>query len=109
MPDHVDFPEPRRGGRRLLGLLALNAALLGLLAAVTFSPAADAQGRARGSYLMAAGNVKGAQAGAVWIVDTVNQELIAVTYDPNAKTVEGIGYRDLAADTRTLTASGRPR
>jgi hypothetical protein len=99
---------PRAGGR-LPGLLALNGALLLVLGAVTFGPSADAQARTRGEYTMVAGRANGAASSAVYIVDTVNQELIALTYDPNAKRVSGIGYRNLAADIRTLTSGTRPR
>ncbi|MDY7109404.1 MAG: hypothetical protein SYC29_12280 [Planctomycetota bacterium] len=98
-----------RAGRRLRGLLALNAALLAVLGAVTFGPSAGAQARTRGDYTMAAGRANGAQSGVVYIVDTVNQELIAVTFDPNNKQVDGIGYRSLTADISSLTSGTRPR
>ena len=39
----------------LRALVALNAALLVLLAVVTFAPAADAQGRRRGTFTMVGG------------------------------------------------------
>jgi hypothetical protein len=94
---------------RLAGLLAVNAALLLMLGFVTFNPTAEAQGRVRGEYLMVGGKAAGLNAAAVWVVDTVNQELIVVTYDPNAKKVEGVGYRNLAADAQSVLMSGRPR
>jgi hypothetical protein len=47
---------------------------------------------------MVAGGVKGSQSSAVYIADTVNQELIVVGYNPSTKRLEGIGYRNLAAD-----------
>lgn len=81
------------------GLLLLNAALLAVLAAVTLGgPEAEAQIAGRGDYVMVAGNAKGANAGVVYIVDTIHQELIAITYDANTKAVGGIGYRNLAFD-----------
>lgn len=84
------------GGLR--ALLALNALLLILLGAVTFAPAATAQQRVRGTYTMAAGRVLGLEPSAVYILDTVNQEVIAVFYNPNTKAIEGIAHRNLAAD-----------
>lgn len=87
----------------LRGLLVLNVLLLGLLAAVTFAPSADAQNRARGKYIMAAGGVKGVQSNAVYVVDEVNQELMAITYNHNTKRLEGIGYRNLAYDAQART------
>ena len=94
--------EKRHGddeGPSLNGLLALNAALVALLAAVTFGPKVDAQARPRGDYTMVAGGVKGANSSAVFIVDTVNQEMMAITYNVQDKVLEGIAYRNLAEDS----------
>jgi len=96
-------------GRRLRGLLALNGALLMALGAVVFGPSADAQLRPRGDYTMVAGRVNGAHSGVVYIVDTANQELIALTYDHNEKRVEGVGYRNLAADASNQLRAGGGR
>ena len=82
----------------LRALLALNGLLLAILALVTFGPAASAQQRARAAYTMAGGRITGLPPSAVYILDTVNLELIAVTYNPNTKTIEGIGHRNVAAD-----------
>lgn len=102
--------ERRLRAGRLGGLIALNGVLLLLLAAVTFSPAADAQQvRARGSYSMVGGRVNGSAAGAVWIVDTTNQEMIVITTEPNSKELVGVGYRDLAADAGSLGRGGLSR
>jgi len=85
-------------GSSLRGLLVLNVLLLALLAGVTFAPTAEAQNRARGDFTMVAGGVRGAQSAAVYIVDGVNQEMMAVNYNHNTKRLEGIGYRNLAYD-----------
>ncbi len=91
--------ESRSGpGWSARGLLAVNGLLLALLGLVTFGPAADAQLRARGEYTMAAGRVNGSDGKAVYIIDAVNQEMVVVTYNPNTRQLEGIGYRNLAAD-----------
>ena len=99
---------PRRSGR-VHGLLVVNAALLALLGVVTFSPAADAQARSRGNYVMVAGGVAGSASGAVYIVDTVNEELIALTWEPNDRELLGVGYRNLSVDATTLAQPGRGR
>jgi len=95
--------NPNRSVRRAApnprALLALNAALLILLAVVTFAPAVSAQARSRGEYTMAVGGVNGLQSSALYIVDTVNQELIVLGYNPSTKRLDGIGYRNLAADS----------
>lgn len=98
----TEAAEPIRTSRAwgpLGGLLALNGVLLLLLTAVTFAPAADAQtSRLRGEYTMVAGSVPGSDSDAVYIVDVVNQELIAMTYDHNTNEMIGVGYRHLAVD-----------
>ena len=91
------------------GLIALNAALVALLAVVTFAPAVKAQTKARGQYTMVAGGVNNSQSSVVYIADTVNQELMVVTYDPIGKRLDGIAYRNLAADAADfLRTRSRP-
>ncbi len=104
MPRNHDQRAPgTRGAPGPGALLALNGALLVLLAAVTFGASVDAQqGRRRGDYTMVAGGVKGANSSAVYIVDTVNQEMMAVTYNQQSKTLDGVGYRNLAVDAGTV-------
>ena len=87
----------------LRGLIVLNAVLLMVLAAVTFGSASHAQQRLRGEYAIVAGGVNGLQAAAAYIVDVINQEMIAITYNPNTKSLDGIGYRNLAVDEATVT------
>ncbi len=79
-------------------LIALNVALLVVLAVVALAPTVGAQIRRRGEYTMVPGGVNGLVPSAVYIVDSTNQELIAVNYDYNSKQLKGIGYRNLAAD-----------
>ena len=91
--------SPRhRPSSNIAALIALNAVLIGLLAAVTFAPSVSAQGRARGAFTMVAGGANNSQSSVVYIVDTVNQEMTVMTYDSASRTVRGIAYRNLAAD-----------
>ena len=96
----------KAGRRRLAGIVAINGLLLAVLGAVTFAPNADAQSRSRGNYTMVAGRAQGATGGVVYIVDTTNEELVAVTWDPNQKVLSGIGYRNLALDAGGLGRGG---
>lgn len=89
-------------------LVGLNAALLGVLAVVTIAgtraggSTREAQpSRARGSYTMVSGAVQGDTAQAVYILDSVNQELLALRWNRNSSRFEGIGYRSLTADAQT--------
>ena len=100
-------PASRRPGS-LRALLALNAILLALLAAVTLSPEVNAQARSRGSYAMVAGAANNIQSSAVYIVDAINQELAVVNYDGTTRALTGINYRNLAADAADI-GSSRPR
>jgi hypothetical protein len=100
----------RRGRRRSrFGLLAVNGALLLALGAVTFGPTGTAQVRVRGDYTMVAGGVQGANANAVYVVDTVNQEMIVVSYEPSLKELVGVGYRNLTTDAASLARRGSSR
>jgi len=109
MKDPEMHPSRRDGRSRLYGLLAVNGVLLLLLGAVTFAPSSQAQVRVRGNYSMVAGGVQGANANALYIVDTTNRELIALTYDPNQKELLGIGYRNLAVDAESMQRRGSSR
>jgi hypothetical protein len=88
----------------LRGLIVLNAALLSVLGIVCLGARVEAQAaRPRGEYLAVGGAVQGTNAEVVWIVDSVSQELIALSYDYNTKALVGVGYRNLANDAATRT------
>ena len=88
--------------RSIRGLLVLNVGLLVVLGAVTFGANVQGQARGRGEYTMVAADVQGADSSAVIIADVANQEIIALVYDPNTKALDGVGYRNLAADAATV-------
>jgi hypothetical protein len=92
--------------RSLAGLVALNATLLVVLGAAVFAPRADAQARARSTYTMAAGTVKGQQMPIVYIVDESTGEMVGVSWDEQAKNLVGMGYRNIVADAADV---GRAR
>jgi hypothetical protein len=103
-PQHTS----RRSRTTLPGLLTLNAALLIVLALVTFGATVKAQpaARGRGEYTMVAGGGSGTDAAIIWIVDVANQEMIAMMYNHNTKVLEGVGYRSLAADAIAVNRRG---
>lgn len=85
------------------GLIALNGALLVVLALVAFVPVGEAgsaqpAGRAPGSYTAVAGELRFGNSSGIWLVDAVNQELVALRWNENRNTFDGIGYRNIAAD-----------
>jgi len=85
-------------------LLALNAALLALLGAVTLAPSAGAgaPGRLRGEYAIIGGQTAaGGSSNAAYILDTTNQELLAIRWNATRGAtgeLEIIGNRDLTKD-----------
>jgi hypothetical protein len=103
------------------GLVGLNLVLLAALAWVVVGrggPSAVAQSggagggglppgvvnRPRGDYVMVSGKMQGAPSHAVFVIDTANQELIAIKWDRAADQLVGIGYRNMAADAGLRSA-----
>jgi hypothetical protein len=102
-----DRIQPARS--RMPGLITLNAVLLIALALVTFGSSVGAQpARGRGEYTMVAGGGSGTDASIIWIVDVANQEMVAMTFNHNTKVLDGVGYRNLAADAGAVIR-GRAR
>lgn len=94
--------------RRLVRLVALNAALgLTLAALLALPEPAGAQptlptpgvSRARGTYTMLAGKPRSGSGSAVYIVDSVNQEAVALRWNDGKSLLEGLGYRSISRDT----------
>ncbi|MCA9302569.1 MAG: hypothetical protein KC996_00455 [Phycisphaerales bacterium] len=85
-------------------LMALNLALLSVLALITLAPRAGAQPsdpsapRARGEYTLVGGQTSSGNSNAIYVLDTANRELVALRWNPNTSSLEGIGYRNLAQD-----------
>ncbi len=92
----MDRPSPRK-------LITINAALLLLLGAVTLAPSTNAQRgatRARGEYTMLSGKATGSSSHVIYIVDSSNQDLVAVRWNESTKALDNIGYRDLKEDAQ---------
>ncbi|MAY74836.1 MAG: hypothetical protein CMJ31_09030 [Phycisphaerae bacterium] len=111
--DHTTDQAPPSAARRwtrsprVRALAALNLALLLVGAVVLGAPEAIAQnaGRPAGSYIITGSRPVAQGAGnVVYIIDAINEELVALRWNDGRKNFEGVGYRNLAAD-----ASGNPR
>ncbi len=93
------------------GLVAANVVLLGVLIVLSAINPAGAQSatqppsRARGEYTMVAGRVNSGGSSVVYVVDSNNEEFVALKWDSSRQTMTGIGYRSLSTDTRS--APGR--
>lgn len=93
--------------RNRKGLIALNVALLGVLALVSLAPTAGGEqqaNRGRGDYTMIGAQYQGGNTNAIVILDAMNRELIALRWDNSRRTLEGMGYRDLATDADAAPA-----
>ena len=97
--------------RRNHALIVLNGVLvlaLGFLALAPEAGAGEGQptspARPRGDYTMVAGQLNFGNSSSVWIVDSSNQEIVALRWDEPKKNFEGIGYRNIAEDA----ANARP-
>lgn len=94
----------RDGRRGLARLVALNAVLLGVLGLVELAPRASAQpggegpARPRGAYTMVGGEIQTGNSNAVYVIDSVNQEMVVLRVESGRGNLAGVGYRDLNAD-----------
>jgi len=94
--------------KQLRALLALNTVLLLALAAVALAPGAAAQsGRARAEYAMVAGQVQGREESVIYLVDTANQEMVALIWDRQRNNLMPIGKRNLIQDAAQPMGGGR--
>jgi len=88
--------------QRTKGLIALNAVLLVGLALITLAPDAEAQARrtrAHGQYAIVDAQFLGSQSAAIIVLDSANQEMLALRWDRSRRILTTIGQRDLAADS----------
>ena len=94
----------RRVSRMDRRLVAVNAALLGVLVWVTLVAAQPGvpAGRGRGEYTMVSGRIQGATTSGIYIVDAANQEVVAMSWDRSLNRLEPIGHRSLVDDGKFL-------
>lgn len=84
-------------------LIVLNAALVLVLMVFTLSATATARQnglRPRGAYQMVAGKMSGSSTSPVYVVDSVNQELISLTWNRNINRFDLFAYRNVGADAQ---------
>ncbi|MDA1007646.1 MAG: hypothetical protein O2800_01390 [Planctomycetota bacterium] len=87
-------------------LIILNTVLLAAIAFAAFTPNAVAQQRNRGQYIMLGGTAQGNSKGILYITDEMNLEVIAVQWDDNQRALNGLGYRNIAADAAASNRTG---
>ncbi len=100
------MPTPRPRQNLRLPLVCLNLALLALLAVLTLAVPATAQNsgqpgaRAAGVYTLLAGRSTAGGPSVIYVIDTTNNEVVALRWDQSRQVLNSIGYRNLAADMR---------
>lgn len=98
---------------RYRGLLALNGGLIITLALVTLGSgtpgahARQAQARPHGQYTMVTARMQGQTEAAIVLLDSANQEMVALRWDRNRKVLSPLGYRNLEQDTQLRQRQGR--
>ena len=83
-------------------LIGINAGLLMAAGAVHWAASpglAQDDNRSRGSYMLIGGEIQGGDANAIYVLDTINEELIAVRWNHSRRELEQLGYRDVRRDT----------
>lgn len=84
-------------------LLVINGFLLAGVLAIAFWPQSatgqPAPGRIRGEYTMVSSKTIMGSADAIYVLDSANRELVAMRWDQGRRSLVGIGYRNLDADT----------
>ncbi|MCK4871996.1 MAG: hypothetical protein KAS72_04645 [Phycisphaerales bacterium] len=84
---------------RISGLVVLNVALLVVLAFVSLSPPAQAQGARRpGDYLIVGGAMKGETSNAIYVLDTANLEVIGLVFDRSGNRIPKAIWHDVKQD-----------
>lgn len=83
-------------------LLLLNLALVGVIVGLGAIRVARAQNavRVHGEYTMVAGLTTSGGSHVVYVLDSANQELVALRWDQSKSAMAGVGYRNLAADAQ---------
>jgi hypothetical protein len=85
----------------LVAPLVLIAVLGGVIGVQRLSPlaAAQATNRARGEYTVVSGRQSSGGPHILYVVDSSNNEMIALRWDQSRQMLAGTGYRNLAADS----------
>ncbi|MDP7005074.1 MAG: hypothetical protein QF718_02530 [Phycisphaerales bacterium] len=84
------------------GLIALNTLLLAVFAAVSFVPVSDAQTTQLDRYVAITSDINGLTQGAVYIMDTNTQQLLACAWDHNKNRIIILGYRSISSDRASV-------
>jgi hypothetical protein len=84
------------------GVIVLNAILVVILGVLVFVPTTDAQESISPEYIAVPSKANGLTTGAVYIMNTSSQELVAVAYNRSKKRIMPLGYRNILSDAQSV-------
>ncbi len=77
-----------------LGLAALIALAARTVPALGLQPAS----RTRGQYTMVAGELRGGTPSGIFLIDSINEEIVVLRWNESHNQLDGLDYRDLEVD-----------
>ena len=83
------------------GVIALNIVLVAILSAVALVPTTEATFTAQQRYIALPSTASGVTTGIVYIMNTSERELVAISWDHNKNRVVTLGYRNLLTDAQS--------
>ena len=83
------------------GVIALNIALVAILSAVALVPTTEATFTAEQQYIALPSTASGVTTGIVFLMNTTQRELVAISWDHNKNSIVTLGYRNLSADAQS--------
>ncbi len=84
------------------GVLALNIVLVSILCIVVLVPQSEAQLSGESTYIAVPSEANGLTTGAVYILNTSRQELVAVAWNRNKNKIMPLGYRNISIDANSV-------
>ncbi len=94
----MNSSPPPTSRRSVAGVLGLNVVLVVALAIVSLPRLSAATATWRSHYTLTAGELPDHKGSVVWLVDTIQQEMLVLGYDAEEGRVIRIGHRNLAVD-----------
>ncbi len=89
---------PTSSVRRTRLLIGINAGLAGLALVSALAGAQAGAARARGEYTMVSGATSAGGPQAIFVIDSANQEVLALRWNQGRQSLDTIGYRSIATD-----------
>jgi hypothetical protein len=80
------------------GVIALNIVLVAILTVISLVPESEATFTAEQRYIALPSTASGVTTGIVYLMNTAQRELVAISWDHNKNSIVTLGYRNLSSD-----------